>query len=159
VTIYATDRSAPAAAYDSCGYFPAYSYTATDASGQYQMTLFKDRAYDIQVEQYLMRYGGVYFGTVRYPVPGSAVNLSTDSSRDISAPNLPDGVVISGKVTDSAGRGLGNVEIEVVSQSLTGVPNAQLSRWEYTDADGNYRAQVLSGTNYKLRFYPPVPAP
>ena len=78
---------------------------------------------------------------------------------DISMPNLPDGVVISGKVTDSAGRGIGNVEIGAVSQSLTGVTSAELSRWDWTDPDGNYRILVLSGTNYKLTFYPPVPAP
>jgi hypothetical protein len=157
--VYATDRSAPAMAYDACGYFPAYSITGIDPSGQFQLTLVKDRAYDIQVEQYFTRYGGVYYGTVRYPVPASVVNLSSDGRLDISAPSLPDGVVISGKVTDSAGRPVGNVEVEVVSQSLTGVINATLSRWELTDSDGNYRMLVLSGTNYKLTFYPPIPAP
>jgi hypothetical protein len=87
------------------------------------------------------------------------VNLSSDTKLDISVPNLPPGVVISGKVTDSAGRGIGNVEIEVVSQSLTGAPGAELSHWESTDPDGNYSIPVLSGTNYRLKFYPPVPAP
>jgi hypothetical protein len=106
-----------------------------------------------------MRYGGVYYGAVTYPVPASVVNLSLDSGLDISAPNLPNGVVILGKVTDSAGHGIANVEIEAVSQSLTGVTNAKLSHSEVTDPDGNYKIQVLSGTNYRLTFYPPIPAP
>ena len=152
-SVSATDRSAPVMTVDSCTNFQASSDIATDSAGQFQLTLPKDREYDIQVSQY-----GSY-GTVRYPVPAQVVNLSADSRLDISAPNLPGGVVISGKVTDSTGRGIGNVEIEVVSQSLTGVPNAELSHWESTDADGNYSISVLGGTNYRLRFYPPVPAP
>ncbi len=157
--IIATDKSAPAFAYDSCGYFPAYSYIGSDASGQYQLTLVKDRAYDIQVEQSVSRFGGVYYGTVRYPVPASVVSLSSDSRLDISAPTLPDGVSISGNVTDSAGRGIGDVEIEFASDSLTGAPGVKFSRWQITDSNGYYSFLVLSGTNYRLTFYPPVPAP
>jgi hypothetical protein len=39
--VYAFDRSAPAITYDSCGYFPAYSITGSDALGQYQLTWSK----------------------------------------------------------------------------------------------------------------------
>jgi hypothetical protein len=44
-----------------------------------------------------------------------------------------------------------NLEIVVVWQALTRAPNARLSTWERTDADGNHSAQVLSETN-RLTF-------
>jgi hypothetical protein len=87
-------------------------------------------------------------------VPAAVVTLSGDSRFDISVPNLPGFVTISGRVTDSSGRGLYNVQVDAWSQSLTGLPNAELTNLGMTDEDGNYGFVVLSGTNYRLIFYP-----
>ncbi len=150
-SIYATDRSAPAS---------GPSITGADTSGQYQMTLVKDRVYDIQVGQHVVRLRDqADYGVVRYPFPSSVVNLSADTRLDISVPDLPGGVVISGRVTDGSGRGIGNVSVNVMSESITGVPGARLGNGDRTDREGYYRIPVLNGTNYTLTFYPPVPAP
>jgi hypothetical protein len=123
------------------------------------MLLVKDRSYDVEVQMPVIRDNLGYAGILRYPVPAAVVTLNGDSRFDISIPSLPGFVTISGKVTDSSGRGLYNVEVVVGSQALNGLPNAELTNYTRTDEDGYYGFVVLSGTNYRLTFYPPIPAP
>jgi hypothetical protein len=63
VSTRATDRSAPAVAMDSCGYFPAYNSTNVDTAGRHQMLLVKDRSYDVEAQLPVirdnLRYAGI----------------------------------------------------------------------------------------------------
>jgi hypothetical protein len=123
------------------------------------MLLVNARNYGVEVQLPVIHDVFGYAGILRYPVPAAVVALNGDSRFDISIPSLPGFVSASGKVTDGSGRGLANVEVTVESQSLTGLANAELTSYTRTDEDGNYRFTLLSGTNYTLKFYPPVPAP
>jgi len=66
---------------------PGIQWFEADSSGQYRLMLVKTGR--IQVVQPVIRYWGAYFGTVRYPVPASVVNLSSTAGSTLPCPTCP----------------------------------------------------------------------
>jgi protocatechuate 3,4-dioxygenase beta subunit len=98
-------------------------------------------------------------GVLLFPVAASTVNLTGDTTYNFNLPGLPGEVTVSGRVTDSGGRGVADVAVSAFSQSLTGAANISFAAGVTTDANGNYSIKVLSGTAYQILFYPPIPTP
>jgi hypothetical protein len=129
-----------------------------DFTGQYQMILTRGRSFEMDILLPLISETDV-LGFVSYPIPASVVNMSGDTTFDFNLPAFPGQVTVSGRVTDSGGRGVSDVSVGAFSQSVTGAPNLGFIAGAQTDANGNYSFVVLSGTNYQITFTPPTPAP
>ena len=135
-----------------------YSTSMADfLNAQYQAILPVSRTYLVNVATSLMQ-GTTLLGTISFPLTASSVNLAQDVANfDFTVPGLPAQVTISGQVTDSGGRPVGNVVISASSTSITGGQISQFNAFAQTDASGNYSMVVLSGTNYTIYFIPLPP--
>jgi hypothetical protein len=122
------------------------------------MILMRGRSFEVDVLLPLIT-GTDVLGFVSYPIPASVVNMSGDTTFNFNLPAFPGQVMVSGRVTDSGGRGVSAVAVSAFSQSVTGAPNLGFIAGAQTDANGNYSFVVLSGTNYQITFTPPTPAP
>jgi hypothetical protein len=81
-------------------------------------------------------------------------------TRDFDFPPIPAQVTLSGRVTDSSARGISGVRVSAFTQNLTGAANVGFaSVGSTTDANGDYRLTLLSGSNYQISFIPPEPEP
>ena len=120
------------------------------------MVLMKNRNFAVGVTL-LLTQGTTYIGAVTYPTSTTPVSMSADTTLNLTVPNLPGQVNISGKVSDGSGNGVANVTVSATSQSITGAANVGFTGGGTTDANGNYVITVLSGTNYQVIFVPPTP--
>lgn len=153
--VLATDTSAPPITTVSCAP-PAFISTGSidTSGGGYQMVLASGRTYGISAALPI-----IPLSVVAFPFPGRQVTLGADTVQNIDLPPLPGRVTISGRVTDSSGAGVAEVRVTALTQAVTGAPNATFFAHARTDANGNYRLTVLSGTDYRLDFTPLTPEP
>lgn len=84
-------------------------------------------------------------------------SLETDAVQDFTAPPLPEWATLSGRITDERGQPVAGASPTAFSQALTNTPGAAFSTGTETDANGQYRLRVLSGTAYRLEVCPPSP--
>jgi hypothetical protein len=161
VTINARDTSAPSIKYSIAPYGSTVKYnfnvtsTWTQASpSAYDLTLIKGRSYNLDLS-YSVTVGTTTTAaaTVTYTVAANPVSLAQDSAYNFSVPALPAMVTLSGKVSDTTGKGLQYTGVTASSSSLTGVQNMTYSsNTALAAADGSYSLTVPSGTNYTLTF-------
>ena len=151
--VTASDMSAPRTTDSSmCVLPPAFSSANVDAS-EYQMILARNRSYELDLT-ILLQQESQGVDVLVFPATPAMVTLNGDTNLDFNVPSLPGRVTISGRVTDSSGRGLRNVSVTASTQSLSGTTNVGFTAGATTDSNGNYRFTVLSGTNYKVLFVP-----
>ena len=153
-SVFASDTTVPTTT-TSCIFPPSSSFVSVDATGTYQLVLRTNRPH--AATAIVPVIDGT--GSVSYPVPGAPVILGADATHDFNLPALPAQRVISGRATDSSGQGVAEVSIIATTSAVTGAANLTFAGVATTDAAGNYRMTVLSGTNYELTFTPPVPSP
>ena len=156
-SVTASDTSGPGIADATCVFPPTSSSVNVNASS-YQLILSRNRSYEVDLSLSLRQDSDVV-GILFFPATPATVNLNGDMTFDFNVPALPGQVAISGRVTDSSGRGVGDVAVGALTQSLSGVPNVGFATGATTDANGNYRFTVLSGTGYQLLFIPLEPRP
>ncbi len=92
-----------------------------------------------------------------FPFPFLERSLETDAVQDFTAPPLPGWVTLSGRITDERGQPVAGASLTAFSQALTNTPDAAFWTSTVTDANGQYRLRVLSGTAYRLDVCPPSP--
>jgi hypothetical protein len=159
-SVRVTDTSAPVPTEITCCSEPATSSTIVDFTNnnQYQMFLTRNRSYQLAASVVMLGTGGV--GAITYPVSPSPLSLNADITRDLAIPALPGSVTVSGKVTDTGGKGVSNVIVTASSQSISGASGVGYTALGgMTDADGNFSFSVLMGTNFLINFMPPMPNP
>lgn len=158
-SVDASDSSAPVPTQLVCCAFPATSAAMPSIlNNQYQMILALNRSYTLQVSTLVVQ-GTTLLGIATYPLSSTPVNLTANSVLDFNFPALPSTSTISGRVTDSSGKGVAKVAVSAYSQSITGAANLEFVAVATTDSNGDYTLTVLSGTNYTVVFYPPSPTP
>jgi hypothetical protein len=155
----ASDTSAPLPTQLVCCGFPAASAAMPSiVNNQYQMVLARNRSYTLQVST-MVAQGTTFLGVATYPLSSTPLNLAANSVLDFNFPALPSTSIISGRVTDSLGKGVAKVTVAAYSQSISGAANTQFVGGTATDANGDYTLPVLNGSNYTVIFYPPSPTP
>lgn len=156
IIVSTTDTSAPGFTASACCAQPASSTASADATGQYQMLLGLNRAYQASVSVPVMD-GATLAGMIRYPINPSIVNLTGQAVLDFNMPAVRRGVILYGNISDGMGHALSGVTITAYSESLSDAPNVGFAAFTTTDIYGNYSIAVASGTNYRVSFLPPAP--
>lgn len=121
-------------------------------SGAYQLVLASGQTYTLAL--YLPQVLQQSIGAFVFLIPSA--QLSGDTIQDITVPQIPGTVTITGQVTDSTGAPVGNARVDASTAAVTGIPMSSFFRTTQTDTTGNYSLVVLSGTNYDLVFNPPI---
>jgi hypothetical protein len=156
--VSAIDISAPATSQFSCCPNPGESTTSVGSTGQYQMTLARNRSFTVGVS-IPVSLTPDESDTITYPVSPNPLNMGGDSTLDFSVPTIVRRVQIYGNVNDGSGHVIQNAVVTASSQSITGTANAGFSTSTRTDIYGNYKLLVPAGSNYRVTFVPPVPKP
>jgi hypothetical protein len=139
---------------------PASGFAGIDsASGNYQVILPRNHTYTVIVVMPLQPsqppQSASNFG---FQDP-STIFLTMDLMLNETFPPVPSTVWITGTVTDPAGFGVASTQVNAFTNTVTGAANAFYSRSTTTDANGLYGLMVLNGSNYRMDFNPPQPAP
>lgn len=130
---------------DSCTAQPVgVNGNVTSSTGTFSLTTFPG-TYDVEFRPAL----GSVFTAKRI----RSFNLTT--SQDLGRVILPNGVVVSGQVTDSAGVALSGVYLHFFPPGST---ERVYTIHDLTDVSGNYSVVVAAGT-YDLRYGPPTGTP
>jgi len=116
--------------------------------GSYQMTLAADRPYRVAAVI------PVLSGELEVPAQGQVVDpFQADSVLNFDVPALPPPATLSGRVTDSAGKGLLGVRVLAVPKAGS---TLNFRAETLTDSSGNYALTVPQG-DYDVFFTPPKP--
>ncbi len=157
---FAEDRSAGIPQPTDCVFPPVSSSSSLDASGGYDTRLVTNRAHGIGVSVPVFKGATTAVaGSASYPALTRDLTLGADAVSDFNLPAFPAQVRITGKVTDSTGKGVKNVSVSAFSKELSGAADLGYAGLAQTDAGGNYELILLSGVNYEIQFIPPTPEP
>jgi hypothetical protein len=124
---------------------------AVDANGNYHMILADNRDY---------RFSASVDNNTEHivfsPSGGNLVHVSGATTVDLTFPELPGTVTLSGKVTDPSGYPVAGTTVIASSNFIAGAPGVVFANAARTDNGGNYSITLLSGTNYQVVFDPQV---
>ncbi len=138
----------------------AIAQAALDAAGAYSVRLATNRAHSINVAIPGLRTATtVLAGAASFPVTERTVTLGADGTADFNLPAFPSQVRITGKVTDSTGKGVKDVTVSAYSKELSGAADLGYSGSAQTDVNGTYELVLLRGINYEVTFTPQPPTP
>ncbi|MBI2820713.1 MAG: carboxypeptidase regulatory-like domain-containing protein [Acidobacteria bacterium] len=155
IVVFARDTSVPQ--FPELGCAPTASFNITlvpEPARDYRLTLATGRTHAVSLSVPVVR-GPQQVGSLALPLPARQIAFSAATAQDFDVPALPRLVIISGRVTDAAGRPVPGTTVIAVTSEVTGIPGSSFSAVATTAADGSYRMEVLSGTNYQLIFFPP----
>jgi protocatechuate 3,4-dioxygenase beta subunit len=80
------------------------------------------------------------------------ISVTADTRQDIVVPL----VTLAGKITDSLGNPVSNVEVKVTNHAEEGSPYKVNDSHTTTDTSGNYSLPLISGTNFTVTVDAPV---
>ncbi|HEX8767368.1 MAG TPA: carboxypeptidase regulatory-like domain-containing protein, partial [Jatrophihabitans sp.] len=132
--------------------------STTAANGQFSVTGLAPGSYLLCFSPYSETTGrsatGYLPGCYRqqpygYGYGGTPVTVRAGKMTSGLVDYLPVAGAISGRVTDSAGRGISNVSVSVYDPNYPG----QISHGAITRADGSYTATGLAAGSYQVCFY------
>ncbi len=104
-----------------------------------------------------INFGGNVKGTLGFNSLANPLAVNADMTVNVLAPATPASVIISGKVSNSSGAGVGGASISAFTSSVTGIQNGSFSASTMTATDGSYSLKVLSGTGYTIIVVPRNP--
>jgi hypothetical protein len=136
---------------------PSTYSTGFDASGRYEILLGLARKYGVYLTAALYQ-GSEFVGSLVNPSPLAVVDFASESAYDFNPPQLPGAVTLSGRITDSNGRGVKDVSVYANTGSVNSAAHtAFFSNTVLTDVNGDFHLLVLSGKDYLLIFAPRPP--
>jgi hypothetical protein len=136
-------------AYNAAG---GYSSARTDSSGNYTIKHIRigDGFRKVQFDaQSAGNFLSEWFNDKPSQSAADPVNIAARATTENISAQLGGGGIISGRVTNTTGNGIANVNVSVNDLSNNYVKGG------LTDANGYYSAQGLAAGTYKVAFYPP----
>ena len=134
----------------SGGQWVAVSAATADVHGEYEVSPLRPGTYRVGFHAYRGSYADEFWNDAAGPEAGQdVVVMGGETTSDIDV-QMGTGETLSGTITDSAGRGIGDVSVAAY--------RSDGGRWTYvadvtTAANGSYAIRDLAPATYRVRVY------
>ncbi len=120
--------------------------TLTDAAGEYTFVGLAAPQYAVKYEGNGLNYFSEWYNDKPSASEADPISVPLGGHNSDVDASLKTGGRISGRVTDSAGEGIENIQVEALYE------NGAQDFYTETDADGNYSFLLLPAGTYRLHF-------